>query len=315
MEKGGGVGGTLAYSVSESFLKVRAMPFLEAYEYNAAPITTVMRVPMRGPTHLPLFTIVFSPLFTSTATFSSFGDYPGIGVKQTTTIAAKTTSTFPSDAGLEFPAEVENLSISCGRSKKKRTKSMVRKTTTNLEHVTNLEYSVSFPNPFDFLRVSVISSSPFTTNFPSLSTTSNRIGKLSSETSDPRVYWLLVSILCIVGLLFVCFCVHCVRVFQNKIPCFKFINKNPTQTLNRKMSYEMTTLEHSCESMYIPPFPEAIYSEIPRRTRYAKKRGSMDRKHGSMESLLNTDFKEIQLKEEEITVDVQIHSNVNDEVN
>ena len=38
----------------------------------------------------------------------------------------------------------------------------------------------------------------------------------------------------------------------------------------------------------------------------------MDRKHGSMESLLNTDFKEIQLKEEEITVDVQIHSNVND---
>jgi hypothetical protein len=64
--------------------------------------------------------------------------------------------------------------------------------------------------------------------------------------------------------------------------------------------------------MFIPPFPETIYSEIPRRTRYAKKRGSMDRKHGSMESLLNTDFKEIQLKEEEITVDVQIHSNVND---
>ena len=85
--------------------------------------------------------------------------------------------------------------------------------------------------------------------------------------------------------------------------------------MNRKMSYEMTTLEHSCESMFIPPFPEAVYSEIPRRTRYAKKRGSMDRKHGSMESLLNTDFKEIQLKEEEITVDVQIHSNVNDEVN
>jgi hypothetical protein len=41
----------------------------------------------------------------------------------------------------------------------------------------------------------------------------------------------------------------------------------------------------------------------------------MDRKHASMESLLNTNFKEIQLKEEEITVDVQIHSNVNDEVN
>ena len=74
----------------------------------------------------------------------------------------------------------------------------------------------------------------------------------------------------------------------------------------------MTTLEHSCESMFIPPFPEANYSEIPRRSRHAKKRGSMDRKHGSMESLLNTDFKEIQLKEEEITVDVQIHSNVND---
>jgi hypothetical protein len=78
------------------------------------------------------------------------------------------------------------------------------------------------------------------------------------------------------------------------------------------MSYEMTTLDHSCESVFIPPFPETIYSEIPRRTRYSKKRGSMDKKHGSMESLLNTDFKEIQLKEEEITVDVQIHSNVND---
>jgi hypothetical protein len=64
--------------------------------------------------------------------------------------------------------------------------------------------------------------------------------------------------------------------------------------------------------MYIPPFPEAIYSEIPRITRYGKKRCSMDRKHGSMESLLNTDFKEVQLKEEEITVDVQVHSNVND---
>jgi hypothetical protein len=64
--------------------------------------------------------------------------------------------------------------------------------------------------------------------------------------------------------------------------------------------------------MFIPPFPETVYSEIPRRTRYARKRGSMDRKRGSMESLLNANFKEIQLKEEEITVDVQIHSNVND---
>ena len=130
----------MAYSVSGRFFKVRAMPFLEAYEYNAAPITTVMRVPMRGPTHLPLFTIVFSPLFTSTATFSSFGDYPGTGVKQTTTNAAKTTTTFPSDSGLEFPAEVENLAISCGRSKKKHTRSMVRKTTTNLEHTSNLAF-------------------------------------------------------------------------------------------------------------------------------------------------------------------------------
>jgi hypothetical protein len=294
------------------------MPFLEAYEYNAVPITTVMKVPMSGPTQLPLFTIVFSPLFTSTATFSSFDDYPGTGVKQTTTFAAKTISTFPSDAGIEFPAEVENLAISCGRSKKKRTKNVVRKTTnvvrkttTNLEYTSNLEYSVTFPNPFDFLRVSAISSSPSTISLPSVPMTS-KIGKLSSETSDPRIYWLLVSILCIVGFLFICFCVQCVRVFQNKIPCFKFINRKQPKTLNRKMSFEMTTLDHSCESVVIPPFSETIYSEIPRRKQYVKKRGSMDKKRGSMESLLNTDFKEIQLKEEEITVDVQIHSNSND---
>jgi len=189
------------------------MPYLEAYEYNAAPIT---HFGIPNTRVVPLFTRIFSPLFlTSLPQLSSS---PIVILPSYTLLplydSGKEPKTTANDAGLE-------KLVTCTPKKRRP-----RTTTAPFRG-----YDPGFPS-------TIILTSPSISLLPSAG--------FGSEFYSPT-FWLLLCILCLVSLVFGCFCVHCIRIFWNKRP-------KVLKVRDRKMSYEMTPMrrcEDSCESVSV----------------------------------------------------------------